>query len=190
MNILITLFLEFFKIGLFAVGGGLATIPFLSELIDKYQWYTTEMLSNMIAVSEATPGAMGINMATYVGFHTGGGVIGGIITTLGLIAPSIIVICIIAKFLKKFKDSKLVQSVFYGLRPAVTALIASAGLGILVVTLFDQEAFIASGNFIDLIHPLAILLFAAVFVVSKKFKKLHPIALIAGCAVIGILLQM
>ena len=85
----------------------MATVPFLYEMMEKYHWFTSEMLTNMIAVSEATPGAMGVNMATYVGFHTSGSILGGITTTLGLVAPSIIIICIIAHFLKKFKDSPI-----------------------------------------------------------------------------------
>ena len=122
LELLLLAFYEFFKTGLFALGGGLATIPFLTEMMNKYHWFTADMLTDMIAVSESTPGAIGINMATYTGYHING-VLGGIVATLGLVAPSIIVICIVAQFLKKFKDSELVKSVFYGIRPAVTALI-------------------------------------------------------------------
>ena len=138
MSIYIILFLEFFKTGLFALGGGLATVPFLYEMMEKYHWFTSEMLTNMIAVSEATPGAMGVNMATYVGYHVTDSILGGILTTLALVAPSIIIICIIAHFLKKFKDSPYIQNAFYGLRPAVTAMIASAGLGIFITTMFQM----------------------------------------------------
>ena len=128
MSVYLALLIEFFKTGLFAVGGGLATVPFLFELIGKYHWFTSEMLANMIAVSEATPGAMGVNMATYVGYHVTDSMLGGILTTLALVAPSIIIICIIAHFLKKFKDSAIIQHGFYGLRPAVTAMIAKPSL--------------------------------------------------------------
>ena len=103
MPTLIILYFEFFKVGLFAIGGGLATLPFLYDLADKYPWITDTMIGDMIAISESTPGAMGINMATYVGFQNCG-VIGGITTTLGLISPSIIVIIIIANALTKFKE--------------------------------------------------------------------------------------
>ena len=88
MSLLIQLFLEFFKIGLFAVGGGLATIPFLHQLAEKYTWFTVETLVDMIAISESTPGAMGVNMATYTGFTTAG-IPGSLVATLGLVLPSI-----------------------------------------------------------------------------------------------------
>ena len=91
LELLLLAFYEFFKTGLFALGGGLATIPFLTEMMNKYHWFTADMLTDMIAVSESTPGAIGINMATYTGYHING-VLGGIVATLGLVAPSIIVI--------------------------------------------------------------------------------------------------
>ena len=91
MSLLIQLFLEFFKIGLFAVGGGLATIPFLHQLAEKYTWFTVETLVDMIAISESTPGAMGVNMATYTGFTTAG-IPGSLVATLGLVLPSIVII--------------------------------------------------------------------------------------------------
>ena len=90
------LFLEFFKIGLFAVGGGLATLPFLSELAGKYPWFDESMLGNMIAVSQSTPGPIGINMATYAGFNAGG-VLGGLVATIGIVTPSVIIILIVKK---------------------------------------------------------------------------------------------
>ena len=110
------LFYEFFKTGLFAIGGGLATLPFLYDMADKYPWFTRTDLANMIAVSESTPGPIGVNMATYVGFTTGG-ILGSIIATCGLVLPSLIIIIIIAKFLESFQDNRFVQSAFYGLRP-------------------------------------------------------------------------
>ena len=120
------LFYEFFKIGLFALGGGLATLPFLYNLAAKYPWFDASMLPNMIAVSESTPGPIGVNMATYAGYSAAG-ISGGIVATLGLVTPSIIIIMIIAGFLNKFQENLYVKSAFYGLRPAVTALIAIAG---------------------------------------------------------------
>lgn len=189
MSVYLALLIEFFKTGLFAVGGGLATVPFLFELIGKYHWFTNEMLANMIAVSEATPGAMGVNMATYVGYHVTGSIWGGILTTLALVAPSIIIICIIAHFLKKFKDSKLVQHAFYGLRPAVTAMIASAGLGIFMTTMLKNGK-LQFEHPIESIQWLPLLMFGCVLFISRKYPKLHPIALICGCAFLGILLQL
>lgn len=197
VGIFFTLFIEFFKTGLFAIGGGLATIPFLHDMIGKYGWFTTELLTDMIAVSESTPGPIGINMATYVGFITGlkdfgigGAILGAVIATIALVLPSLIIICIIAQFLKKFKESEIVQSIFYGLRPAVTALIASAGLGIFMVTLFSVNAFKSSGQILDFFKLPYILLFCIIFFISKKFKKLSPIILILFSAIIGVVFKL
>ena len=110
MNLLI-LFVEFFKIGLFSVGGGLATLPFLYELAEK-GWYSTEFVSTMLAISESTPGPIGINMSTYVGYLQSG-VLGSIIAPLGEVTPSVIIIMIIARFLQKFKENKSFQDAFY-----------------------------------------------------------------------------
>ena len=128
------LFWEFFKTGLFAIGGGMATLPFLYDMADKTGWFTRAQLADMIAVSESTPGPIGVNMATYVGFLTGG-VPGAVTATVGLIAPSVIVILIVAAFLQAFRDSKYVAGAFYGLRPASTALITAAGHPIVFIGL-------------------------------------------------------
>ena len=127
--IYLRLFWEFFKTGLFAIGGGMATLPFLHDIGEATGWFTQAQLMNMLAVSESTPGPIGVNMATYVGFSTGG-VGGALIATLGLITPSVIVILIVAAFLKAFRDSKWVSAAFYGLRPASTALVAAAGISV------------------------------------------------------------
>ena len=169
-------------------GGGLAALPFLYDISTRTGWYTHAQLIDMVAVSESTPGPIGVNMATYVGFHTSGSILGGITTTLGLVAPSIIIICIIAHFLKKFKDSPYIQNAFYGLRPAVTAMIASAGLGIFITTMFQSDVQVTS--FWNYLQPLSILLFFIVFFISKKFTKIHPILLILGCGIAGIILQL
>ena len=124
---LLCLFWEFFKIGLFAVGGGMATIPFLYDLSDRTGWFTYTQLADMIAISESTPGPIGVNMATYVGYEMSG-VLGSISTTLGFVAPSIIIIVIVSIFLQKFRNNRYVESAFYGLRPASSGLIASAAL--------------------------------------------------------------
>ena len=182
MIIFLLLFIEFFKTGLFSIGGGLATIPFLYEFIEKYHWYTKDMLMNMIAISESTPGAIGVNMATYVGYEVTHSILGGILTTIGLVAPSIIIICILARFLQSFKNHPWIQSAFYGLRPTVCALIASAGLGMFCTTMFSntQQKL--------LIFP--ILLFIAGVIFTKKFEKLHPIFIICIFGLIGILFQL
>lgn len=138
--ILIQLFYEFFKAGLFAVGGGLATLPFLQDISAKTGWFTLDQLADMIAISECTPGPIGVNMATYVGFSTAG-IPGALAATLGLIAPSIIVILIIAGFLKRFQDNRYVQAAFYGLRPASTGLIGAACISVAVTALLNLSRF-------------------------------------------------
>ena len=190
MTLYLRLFYEFFKVGLFSIGGGLATIPFLTDLGSRTGWFTAGELANMIAISESTPGPMGVNMATYVGFHLGG-VPGGIIATLGLVCPSILVILIIAGFLKKFRESRGVDAVFYGIRPASTALIAAALAEVCAIALLDLDAVSAGGGVAGLFHWKAIVLAAAVFLCLqvKPTKKLHPIVFIAASAVVGAVLQ-
>ena len=174
----LTLIYEFFKIGLFSVGGGLATLPFLFDLSGKYGWFTAEELTNMIAVSESTPGPIGVNMATYVG-NTVGGVLGGIATTLSLVTPSLIVIFIIAGFLNKFKDNMYVKDLFYGLRAAVAGLIGAAVVAVLLQTLINARA----------LNTTKLILFAVLTFCVLKFKK-HPIVYIAAGAVAGVLLKL
>lgn len=188
MMLLLRLFYEFFKVGLFAVGGGLATLPFLSEMAEKTGWFTTEQLYDMLAVSESTPGPIGVNMATYVGF-TVSGVAGSVIATLGLITPSIIVILLIALFLKNFKDNKYVTSAFYGLRPASMGLIGAAGFSVIIITLFNVDLFKSTGEWLSLFNYKAIALAVVLFLCSKFFKKVHPVVWIALAAVIGIVFK-
>ena len=190
--LLLTLFWEYFKVGLFAVGGGMATLPFLYKIADRFGWFTYEQITDMIAISESTPGPIGVNMATYAGY-TLSGVAGGIVATLGLVLPSLIIICIIAGFLKAFRTNKYVNGAFYGLRPASAGLIASAGLGVVTVCLVHVDAFRASGNFADLFDWRALLLAAVLFVCTnyvKKIKKLHPLAFIAFAAAVGIVFRL
>lgn len=182
------LFYEFFKTGLFAVGGGLATLPFLYNISDRYpQWFSYGDLANMIAVSESTPGPMGVNIATYTGFTTAG-VLGAVISTIGLVLPSLIIIMIIAKFLQKFQENKLVKHAFYGLRPAVAGLIAVAALQVLKVSVITLDTFKSSGNFFDLFDWRALIICAAAFILMriKKLKKIHPIVYILAGAAVGI----
>ncbi len=185
---LLRLYFEFFKVGLFAVGGGLATVPFLRDIGASTGWFTDAQLTTMIAVSESTPGPIGVNMATYVGFETGG-VLGAAIATLGLVSPSVIIIVIIAGFLQKFRQSRTVDAVFYGLRPASTALIASAGLSVALAVLVVVGGL--SEHAITPIWP-RILLAAAIFICLQftKLKKLHPIVFIGAAALVGAILQL
>ncbi|MBQ2964357.1 MAG: chromate transporter [Clostridia bacterium] len=189
MNIL-TLCFEFFKTGLFAVGGGLATLPFLSEMADKYPWFTHEQLADMIAVSESTPGPIGVNMATYVGFRVCG-IPGSVLATLSLVLPSLIIIVIVAKMMNKYMSNKYVQWAFSGLRPAVTGLIAAAGWSVVELALLDLTDFNIA-RFWEAINIPAVIIFAVVLFLAqfKKTKKLHPIVFIGACAVLGILLKL
>ncbi len=178
---MLVLFGEFFKTGLFAIGGGLATLPFLYDMADKYDWFTADM----IAISESTPGPMGINMATYTGFQNMG-LLGSIVATVGLVMPSVIIIIWVSKFLEKFRDNVYVEKVFTTLRPTVTGLIASAGFAVLVQALFRVEA-IQNGtfNWANLIKLKECILFIVFFVLMNKFDK-HPI-FYALAAVVGII---
>ena len=187
--ILIRLFWEFFKTGLFAVGGGMATLPFLYDMSARTGWFTEAKLADMIAVSESTPGPIGINMATYVGFETAG-VPGAVIATLGLVCPSIIIILMIARVLKQFRDSKTVDAVFYGLRPCSIALIAAAGLLVARITFLNMDAPAGGFDLSNLFRWKEVLLAAVLLVMTravKPLKKLHPIVFIALSALVGIL---
>ena len=143
--ILLQLFWEFFKTGLFAVGGGMATLPFLYDISERTGWFTQEKLADMIAVSESTPGPIGVNMATYVGFETAG-IAGAVIATLGLICPSVIIILLIARVLQQFRSNRTVDAIFYGLRPCSIALIAAAGLLVARITFLNIDALQLSGG--------------------------------------------
>lgn len=185
---LLRLFWEFFKTGLFSVGGGLATLPFIYDISDKTGWFTHGQIADMIAVAESTPGPIGINMATYVGFTTAG-VLGAVIATLGIITPPITIILIIAKFLQRFRESTLVEQAFYGLHPASAALIAAAGVSVVKIALLDLAAFSQSRAVGDLFQWKAIALAAAIWLLTnvvKQTKKLHPLAFIALSAAAGI----
>ncbi len=184
--VFLRLFYEFFKTGLFSVGGGLATLPFLYEMSGNTGWFSTADIANMIAVSESTPGPIGINMSTYAGFTTAG-VPGGVVASLGLAAPSVIIILIIAKFLEKFRNNRFVEGAFYGLRPASIAMITVAGLNVARVALVNMDA-LAAGNYGEFFLWKAILLGVAIFIGQRKLKW-SPVIFIAIAAVVGIVFQ-
>ena len=171
--IYIKLFYAFFKTGLFAIGGGLATIPFLYEIADKYGWFARDFIGTMVAVAESTPGPIGINAATYAGY-TAAGMFGGLVATLGIICPSIIIIIIISKILDKFKNSRSVQSAFYGIRPAVMGMIGSVSLEMIRLAVF-------AGNKLGIKE---LVLFVVLLATSNK-TKLHPIFWIVIAGAIG-----
>lgn len=188
--ILLRLMYEFCKTGFFAVGGGLATLPFLYEMAEKTGWFTNQDILNLIAISESTPGAIGINMSTYVGYLTSG-VPGAICATLALAFPSVVVIVLVAKCMEQFKNSPIVEAVFKALRPASTGLIVAASLSVAQMAFLHTEVGTVTSvsDLIAIINFPAILLAAILFVLLRKFK-LHPIAYIGMAAVVGLVFQM
>lgn len=188
--IYLRLFWEFFKTGLFSVGGGLATLPFIYDMSDRTGWFTYQQIADMIAISESTPGPIGVNTATYVGYITAG-LPGSIIATLGLVTPAIVIILIIASCLKKFRENRFVDHAFYGLRPASAGLIAAAGFSVVSLALLQLDVFKASGNILDLFSWKGLALAVVIWLLTnvvKPTKKLHPIIFIALSAVVGILI--
>lgn len=179
-NIMLLCF-EFFKVGLFAIGGGLATVPFLMQMSERYpHWFSQQQLVDLIAVSESTPGAIGINMSTYVGFLTSG-IPGGILASLALIVPSIIIMLIIANFMHRFENSKLMQSALAGIRPAVTGLIASAGYSVFRLSVLQNGT----------LQWIPLVIFLVLFMMTQIQKlKLHPIVYIFIGGILGVLLKL
>lgn len=197
--ILCKLFWEFCKTGLFAIGGGMATVPFLREIADKTGWFTAGQLADMIAVSESTPGPLGVNMATYVGYTVGlsrlgspwMGIVGAVTATLGLIFPSIVIVLCISFFLKRFRTSTLVDAALYGLRPASVALISAAGVEIVLFAMLRVDSIYQIGA--AQLSWKSVLLAAGVYAGTNlipKLKKLHPIWFILLSAIVGIVLKM
>ena len=197
--IYLKLFYEFFKTGLFAVGGGLATLPFLSDMGNRTGWFTQAQLADMLAVSESTPGPVGVNMATYVGFETAG-VLGAVVATLGLVTPSVIVILIVAGFLRAFRSNKFVDAAFYGLRPASTGLIGAACVTVVLEVMTGIKVLAADGALMNtfrlagesLIKWPGVLLGALLIVLTnfiRPVKNWHPIVFIAFSAVVGIVFR-
>lgn len=188
--IYLRLFIEYLKIGLFAIGGGMATLPFLYDLADRTGWFTYEQIADMLAVSESTPGPIGINMATYVGY-TVGGHLGSVIATIAVILPGMALVMIVWAVLEKFRDNKYVLGAFYGIRPASTALITAAGLLVARITFLDIDAFKQSGAAADLFDFKALILAAVLLVLTRtgKTKKLHPVVFIAASAAVGVIFK-
>lgn len=197
--ILCKLFWEFCKTGLFAIGGGMATVPFLREIADKTDWFTAGQLADMIAVSESTPGPLGVNMATYVGYTVGSsqlgspwmGIVGAVTATLGLIFPSIVIVLCISFFLKRFRTSTLVDAALYGLRPASVALISAAGVEIVLFAILRVDSIYQIGA--AQLSWKSVALAAGVYAGANlipKLKKLHPIWFILLSAIVGVILKM
>ena len=187
--LILELYARFFMTGLFSIGGGLATLPFLYDMADKTGWFTAADIADMIAISESTPGAIGINMSTYAGFTTAG-IIGAVAATLGLISPGILIIIVIAKFLDSFNDNKYVIWALYGLRAASIGLIVSAGFSVVEVAfIYSGQAADGTGiiGLLHLVNVPAVILGAVIFAGMKYFKKLHPIFFILVSAIIGVI---
>ena len=196
MMIFLELYFRFFMVGLFSIGGGLATLPFLTSMGEATGWFDAMDISNMVAISESTPGPIGINMATYIGYQIGSqlgapfGILGSIIASLGEVTPCVVIIIIVSRMLMKFRDSKYVEYTFYGLRAASVGLITAAWLGVAKIAFINSEVMAESGNFLMSVDYKSIILSAVIFFLATKFKKLHPIALIALSAVVGIIFKM
>ena len=186
MNTLLLLFLEFFKMGALTFGGGYAMIPFIEETVLRHGWISTSELVDFIAVSESTPGAFAVNIATYVGSEVGG-FLGSICATVGLVLPPFVIILIIAKCYERFKESIIVRGVMLGLKSTVVGLIGATVLKVGYEVLFPRgfsfESFgaeLGTGNFWFIIVVFAVMLFLLLY------KKLNPILIIVLSAGAGI----
>ncbi|MEG1178947.1 MAG: chromate transporter [Oscillospiraceae bacterium] len=187
MSELLIMCLEFIKTGLFSIGGGLATIPFLFDMSKNHpHWFSSSELADMIAVSESTPGPVGINMATFAGFKIAG-FGGAILATLSLVLPSFLIILIIAKFLGKYNDNKYVKAVFGGIKPAAAGLIAAAAYSVFQIAVFT-DTISSFSDILPNIHVGNLIIFIVVLTLLqfKKVKKIHPIFFIIISAFIGV----
>lgn len=198
--IYLTLFWEYFKIGLFTIGGGYAMLPLVTQIVDKYGWLTNAELLNFIGIAESTPGPFAINLATFIGVKVGGtaglgvfgSILGAFVATFAVVLPSLVIIVIVTKLFNKFRSSKYVQGVLYGIKPVVVGLILSAALTVacqVVLPALSLKAIEKSGfeqfNWISLILVCA---FVPLSQIKIKKKKIHPIVLIVLSAVLGVLL--
>ncbi|MDO5690325.1 MAG: chromate transporter [Tissierellia bacterium] len=183
------LFVEFFKTGLFAIGGGPATIPFLKLMSAEKGWFSQSDLLDMIAISESTPGALGTNMATYVGIKVAG-IPGGLVAVTALALPSVLVILIIIQAVNKYRNSPLMRDAFYGIRPSTAGLVGGALLDLYLVTLFRIPAVGVEPGPFAFLRTGSILLFAALYLIHWKKPKLHPIAIIVMGALCGVVFSL
>ena len=186
MNLLL-IYLEYFKIGIFAIGGGLATLPFLFLMtqdrftfIRQTGWLNMEQLGGFIAIAQCSPGAIGVNVAAQIGFQYSG-IAGGIFASLGLVSPAILVICFVFRALQSLKESKAAEAVFAGLRPAATGLLTTAGWGVWRLALYNQQGTLWH----EIIRWREGIVIVVIFVLMMKIK-LHPVVFIALGAGAGI----
>ena len=179
------LFYEFFKIGLLSVGGGMATIPFLLDLTTRYGWFTTGEFGNMVAISQSTPGPVGINMATYAGFQAAG-ISGSLLATLSLVLPALVIIMIIAKFMKNFSNNPIVKAAFDGIRPTVAALILYAVLELCKISLFT----VTGTTYIPAYANIIICIVFFGLLQMKQLKRIHPLVWILAGAILGVVFKL
>ncbi len=180
--IYLELFYTFFKIGLFGFGGGYAMLSMIQgEVVTRYGWISSQEFTDIVAISQTTPGPIGINAATYVGFTSTGSVWGAITATMAVILPSFILMLTISKFFLKYQQHPTVVSIFNGLRPAVVGLLASAAL-----VLMDKENF---GSPVESTYTFVIscIIFLTVFIGTRKYKA-NPILMIIACGIAGLFL--
>ena len=185
--LLLRIYFEFFKIGLFAAGGGIAMVPFLYQLSIKTAWFSAVDIIDIFAISGITPGALGVNMTTFAGYRAAGP-LGAAAAVLGLATPSVILMIVIANILKKFMNNKYAQNAFKGMSAAVCALISAAIYKIITDTLFDLRAFEAGASFANSLHIKATLFFIILLFAIRRYKA-HPFLYICISAAVGLVIK-
>lgn len=185
MNNILLLAIEYFKIGCIAIGGGYTVVPFLYYFVEKYNWYTVNDITQMIAISNLTPGPIGINMATYIGLKVGG-ITSATLTTIVFLLPSFCILCLVATFLKNNKENPHLCNLMYGLRPAALALLTMAGLKLLNTTVMSFDKYKISKNFNDLISIKALFFLIIFLLIGLRLKK-QPMWLILIALILGII---
>lgn len=197
----LTLFWEYFKTGLFTIGGGYAMLPLVKQIVLKHEWLTEQELINFVAIAESTPGPFAINLATFVGSTVGstvglggvfGAILGAVVATVAVVLPSLIIIIIVTVLFQKFKSNKYVQGALRGIKPVVVGLILSAALTITFKVILPDVVFtdIPQSDFSQF-NWVSLLIIVAIFPLSQiriKRKKIHPICLILLSAVVGIVI--
>lgn len=185
MSILYKLCLEFFKLGLFSYGGGLAILALLQDRAIELGWLTSKEFADVVAISQSTPGPIAVNMATFVGF-TQAGLLGSVMATFAVILPGTVISIIIAKFMAHFNEEIIVKAVLRGLRAVVIGLLAIAIINIAKVSIIDLEAYNSTHEILDLFEPIALILFGLVLFLVYKYKK-HPFFYIIPAGIVGML---
>lgn len=182
------LFYEFFKVGLFSVGGGYATLPFLYHIADVYGWYSTKELVDMLAVSSITPGPVGINVATFAGFKTAG-LLGSLVATTSVVLPSLLIVILVYKLLNKFRENFFVQAILYSIKPAGCALLAAVGVRLFKEYILRDISVFSLHNIKSFIDFKALLLLLLLLALSLKVKK-NPLLYLGIAAICGILFHI